>query len=101
MMSLPFNKYQGAGNDFVVIDATRTPFDLTPAQLRTQQPLRGLQHLVGVRRTVLTRDIANEKGRFDGKRKLRHGLLRSVAGGIARDRPQHAAAQVSWFADGR
>jgi diaminopimelate epimerase len=31
-MRLPFTKMQGAGNDFVVLDATRTPLDLTPAQ---------------------------------------------------------------------
>ncbi len=29
-----FTKMQGAGNDFVVIDATHAPFDLSPAQLR-------------------------------------------------------------------
>ncbi|WP_374436745.1 diaminopimelate epimerase [Inhella sp.] len=33
-MRLDFTKMHGAGNDFVVIDATRRPFDLTPAQLR-------------------------------------------------------------------
>ena len=33
-MRLDFTKMQGAGNDFVVIDATRRPFALTPAQLR-------------------------------------------------------------------
>lgn len=33
-MHLAFTKMQGAGNDFVVIDATRAPFSLTPAQLR-------------------------------------------------------------------
>jgi len=33
-MRLPFTKMQGAGNDFVVIDATRQPFALSPAQLR-------------------------------------------------------------------
>jgi diaminopimelate epimerase len=33
-MQLAFTKMQGAGNDFVVIDATRTPFRLGPAQLR-------------------------------------------------------------------
>jgi len=33
-MQLHFTKMQGAGNDFVVIDATRAPFALTPAQLR-------------------------------------------------------------------
>jgi len=31
---LAFTKMQGAGNDFVVLDCTRTPFDLSPAQLR-------------------------------------------------------------------
>ncbi|HEY4080519.1 MAG TPA: diaminopimelate epimerase [Burkholderiaceae bacterium] len=29
-----FTKMHGAGNDFVVIDATETPFELTPAQMR-------------------------------------------------------------------
>lgn len=33
-MRLPFSKMQGAGNDFVVIDATRQPFALTTEQMR-------------------------------------------------------------------
>lgn len=33
-MRLRFTKMHGAGNDFVVIDATRAPFALTPAQMR-------------------------------------------------------------------
>ncbi len=33
-MQLSFSKMQGAGNDFVVIDATREPITLTPAQYR-------------------------------------------------------------------
>jgi diaminopimelate epimerase len=33
-MRLKFTKMQGAGNDFVVIDATREPFRLSTAQLR-------------------------------------------------------------------
>ncbi len=33
-MRLPFTKMQGAGNDFVVLDGTRTSLDLSPAQLR-------------------------------------------------------------------
>ncbi len=33
-MRLSFTKMQGAGNDFVVIDATRQPFALSPEQLR-------------------------------------------------------------------
>ncbi len=33
-MRLPFTKMQGAGNDFVVLDATRTPIHLTPAQVQ-------------------------------------------------------------------
>ena len=33
-MRLAFTKMQGAGNDFVVLDATRTPFTLSAAQLR-------------------------------------------------------------------
>ncbi len=33
-MRLPFTKMQGAGNDFVVRDATRVPIELTPAQVQ-------------------------------------------------------------------
>ena len=33
-MRLPFTKMQGTGNDFVVLDATRTPIELTPEQYR-------------------------------------------------------------------
>ena len=33
-MKLEFTKMHGAGNDFVMVDATRTPVDLAPAQLR-------------------------------------------------------------------
>ncbi len=33
-MRLRFTKMQGAGNDFVVLDATQTPLDLTTEQLR-------------------------------------------------------------------
>jgi diaminopimelate epimerase len=33
-MKLAFTKMQGAGNDFVMIDATAQPFDLLPAQLK-------------------------------------------------------------------
>ncbi|MEF9995752.1 MAG: diaminopimelate epimerase, partial [Burkholderiaceae bacterium] len=33
-MKLRFNKMQGAGNDFVMIDGVRQPFSLTPDQLR-------------------------------------------------------------------
>lgn len=33
-MTLRFTKMQGAGNDFVVLDATRAPFALSAAQLR-------------------------------------------------------------------
>jgi diaminopimelate epimerase len=33
-MRLKFTKMQGAGNDFVVLDATRTPIDLSTEQLR-------------------------------------------------------------------
>jgi diaminopimelate epimerase len=31
-MRLPFTKMQGAGNDFIVLDATRGPLDLSPQQ---------------------------------------------------------------------
>jgi diaminopimelate epimerase len=34
-MKLPFTKMHGAGNDFVVFDATSSPFVLTTAQLRS------------------------------------------------------------------
>ncbi len=34
MTTLAFTKMQGLGNDFVVVDATRAPFALTPAQIR-------------------------------------------------------------------
>ncbi len=33
-MKYAFTKMQGAGNDFVVFDATSRPFDLTRAQLK-------------------------------------------------------------------
>ena len=33
-MRVRFTKMQGAGNDFVLLDATRSPVDLDPAQLR-------------------------------------------------------------------
>ncbi len=33
-MKLRFTKMQGAGNDFVVLDATRVPVELTPAEAR-------------------------------------------------------------------
>jgi len=33
-MRLPFTKMQGAGNDFVVLDATRAPINLTREQMR-------------------------------------------------------------------
>ena len=35
MSTLRFTKMQGLGNDFVVIDATKVPFALTPSQIRT------------------------------------------------------------------
>jgi len=34
MTTLAFTKMQGLGNDFVVVDATRVPFTLTPHQIR-------------------------------------------------------------------
>ncbi|MDD2923545.1 MAG: diaminopimelate epimerase, partial [Rhodoferax sp.] len=33
-MRVPFTKMQGAGNDFVVLDETRTRYGLTAAQYR-------------------------------------------------------------------
>jgi len=33
-VKLPFTKMQGAGNDFVVVDCTRSPFALEPAQIK-------------------------------------------------------------------
>ena len=35
MATLDFTKMQGLGNDFVVVDATKSPFSLTPSQIRT------------------------------------------------------------------
>ena len=35
MTTLAFTKMQGLGNDFVVVDATRTPFTLTASQVRS------------------------------------------------------------------
>jgi len=34
MKTLRFTKMEGLGNDFVVVDATRTPFSLTPSDIR-------------------------------------------------------------------
>jgi diaminopimelate epimerase len=34
MATLAFTKMQGLGNDFVVVDATKSPFALTPSQIR-------------------------------------------------------------------
>src|SRR5436190_2294821 len=34
VMRLPFTKMHGAGNDFVVLDGTRTPIELSAAQVR-------------------------------------------------------------------
>ena len=34
MKPLAFAKMQGLGNDFIVVDATREPFELSPAQIR-------------------------------------------------------------------
>ena len=34
-MKLEFTKMQGAGNDFIVIDAIKRPVDLTPTQIKT------------------------------------------------------------------
>ena len=34
-MRVRFTKMQGAGNDFVVLDATRAPLDLSAAQMKT------------------------------------------------------------------
>lgn len=34
-MKLEFTKMQGAGNDFIVIDAIKQPVDLTPTQIKT------------------------------------------------------------------
>ncbi|WP_043902276.1 diaminopimelate epimerase, partial [Coxiella burnetii] len=33
-MKVNFTKMQGSGNDFVVIDATKTPFQLTTSQIQ-------------------------------------------------------------------
>ena len=59
-MRVRFAKMQGAGNDFVVVDATREPFALDAAQLKTladrrfgvggRGPLGGVSVQIGVRR---------------------------------------------------
>ncbi|MGE5865583.1 MAG: diaminopimelate epimerase [Rhizobacter sp.] len=54
-MRLHFTKMHGAGNDFVVIDATRAPLDLTPAQLRLLGDRRfgvGADQILVVERTA-------------------------------------------------
>lgn len=54
-MRLHFTKMHGAGNDFVVIDATRAPLDLTPAQLRRLGDRRfgvGADQILVVERTA-------------------------------------------------
>ncbi|MGA2550999.1 MAG: diaminopimelate epimerase [Burkholderiaceae bacterium] len=39
-MKLPFTKMHGAGNDFIVLDATRTPIALSPGQIRSMADRR-------------------------------------------------------------
>ena len=54
-MKLPFTKMQGAGNDFVVLDATRAPIDLTPAQVQRLGDRRfgvGADQILVVERTT-------------------------------------------------
>ena len=77
---------------------------LAAAQPLPEQLLRSLQHLVGLRRSIHARDLANEQNRrFDGRREVVcHGRLRA-SGGIARDGPgtaQHSR-QGSKTAAGR
>ena len=54
-MKLRFTKMQGAGNDFVVLDATRAPIDLTPAQVQRLGDRRfgvGADQILVVERTT-------------------------------------------------
>jgi diaminopimelate epimerase len=54
-MRLPFTKMQGAGNDFVVLDATREPLELTPAQAQRLGDRRfgvGADQILVVERSV-------------------------------------------------
>jgi len=76
-----------------------------PNAMRQDAP-RLRQHLLGTRRTALAIDIAHQQ-RIDGDNgrsgRQRHGELRSVSGGIARDRsttPQRSS-QGSQTAAGR
>ena len=46
-MKLRFTKMQGAGNDFVVLDATREPIELTPDQVRRLGDPPALDSLLG------------------------------------------------------
>jgi hypothetical protein len=46
--------------------------DFAVAYLSCEYTLRSLQHLVGVGRTVVVHNIANEKGRIERMSKLRH-----------------------------
>jgi hypothetical protein len=76
-----------------------------PHPLRQHAP-RLRQHLVGTGRTVLAIDIAHQQrndsiGERSGRQ--RHGELRSVSGGIARDRSTttHLGSQGSKTAAGR
>ena len=44
-MKLKFTKMQGAGNDFVVLDATRTPVNLSAEQVRRLGDQIGRAHV--------------------------------------------------------
>ena len=71
------------------------------AHLSCENTPRSLQHLVGIGRTVVARDIANEKGRIEGKRKLQHDRAPVRIGRNCPEPAQHGAAQQSGVEDVR
>lgn len=68
--------------------------DFAVAHLSCEYTLRSLQHLVGVGRTVVARDIANEKGRIERMSKLRHDRAPVRIGRNCLEPEEHAAAQA-------
>ena len=59
-MRLSFTKMQGAGNDFVVLDALRAPIELTPAQARR---LADRRYGVGADAETAVGQAARQRGR--------------------------------------